>query len=265
MDQFLTLIVNLTLAHLLADFYCQTESSCRSKLLKNHKSIALWVHFFIMLFALWIGTMSWKGILLAVPIAAVHLIVDWFKSFLSIRTHIFRIEKDNLVPGKNNQYDLLSFLVDQILHVVTIVGFVWLFRELFLSWSEPQYITAFYHNHPLWVATIIGVVVVAKPANILVLAILNAWKINVTSNDDHGQFRSGALIGNLERILILLFVVLSQYEAIGFLMTAKSILRFKETSEGEKSEYVLCGTLLSLTISLTIGLVIIKLISFSSL
>ena len=76
------------------------------------------------------------------------------------------------------------------------------------------------------------------------------------ANDGHGNFHSGELIGWLERGLILLFVVLSQYEAIGFLVAAKSILRFGEASKDEKSEYVLTGTLLSLAIAVCLGLVV---------
>ena len=53
---------------------------------------------------------------------------------------------------------------------------------------------------------------------------------------------------------------MSQYEAIGFLIAAKSILRFNEASSGSvKSEYVLTGTLLSLTIALSLGILILKL------
>ena len=74
-----------------------------------------------------------------------------------------------------------------------------------------------------------------------------------------GNFHSGELIGWLERGLMLLFVVMSQYEAIGFLIAAKSILRFNEASSGsEKSEYVLTGTLLSLTISMCLGISVIR-------
>ena len=63
----------------------------------------------------------------------------------------------------------------------------------------------------------------------------------------------------MERGLILIFVVLAQYEAIGFLIAAKSILRFNETtSENEKSEYVLTGTLLSLAIALLLGLAVLR-------
>ena len=49
---------------------------------------------------------------------------------------------------------------------------------------------------------------------------------------------------------------MSQYEAIGFLIAAKSILRFNEASSGsEKSEYVLTGTLLSLATALALGII----------
>ena len=59
--------------------------------------------------------------------------------------------------------------------------------------------------------------------------------------------------------MIILFVVLSQYEASGFLIAAKSILRFSEATSGSvKSEYALTGTLLSLTIALCLGLVAVK-------
>ena len=52
---------------------------------------------------------------------------------------------------------------------------------------------------------------------------------------------------------------MSQYEAIGFLIAAKSILRFSEASKGdEKSEYVLTGTLLSLAIALCLGILVLK-------
>ena len=52
---------------------------------------------------------------------------------------------------------------------------------------------------------------------------------------------------------------MSQYEAIGFLIAAKSILRFSEASKGdEKSEYVLTGTLLSLAIALCLGIFVLK-------
>lgn len=107
----------------------------------------------------------------------------------------------------------------------------------------------------------VGLLLALKPANILILLILETCKVNLnpTKNDEHGNFHSGELIGWLERGLILVFVIMSQYEAIGFLIAAKSILRFSEASKGdEKSEYVLTGTLLSLAIALCLGILVLK-------
>jgi hypothetical protein len=54
-------------------------------------------------------------------------------------------------------------------------------------------------------------------------------------------------------MLTLCFVLIGQYEAIGFVIAAKSLLRFKD-SETLKTEYVLAGTLLSFGLALVGGL-----------
>ncbi|ELS26059.1 hypothetical protein ppKF707_2295 [Metapseudomonas furukawaii] len=57
--------------------------------------------------------------------------------------------------------------------------------------------------------------------------------------------------------MILTFVLLQQWEAVGFLLTAKSILRFNEVKGANhhaRSEYILLGTLLSFSISIGAGL-----------
>ena len=71
---------------------------------------------------------------------------------------------------------------------------------------------------------------------------------------------AGALIGNLERMLAMVFVLIGQYEAVGFIIAAKSLLRFKETDTA-KTEYVLAGTLLSFGIATVFGLMVKQLFS----
>ena len=63
---------------------------------------------------------------------------------------------------------------------------------------------------------------------------------------------AGAIVGTLERLLALAFVVKGDYQALGFLLTAKSILRFK-LDDARKAEYVLAGTLLSILIVLIVA------------
>ncbi len=70
-----------------------------------------------------------------------------------------------------------------------------------------------------------------------------------------GSAGMGSKIGYVERLLIFIFVILNQYEAIGFLVAAKSILRFNESRDDKKyAEYVLYGTLLSVLLAIVIGI-----------
>ncbi len=108
------------------------------------------------------------------------------------------------------------------------------------------------------IALLLGVLVCVKPSNIIIKEIFKAAniKVNKGSDDDTGDLpNAGKLIGNVERLLSLLFVLLGQYEAVGFIIAAKSILRFAEGDKA-KSEYVLIGTLLSFSIAIFVGVAI---------
>lgn len=68
---------------------------------------------------------------------------------------------------------------------------------------------------------------------------------------------AGQSIGYLERMLILTFILLNQFAAIGFLLAAKSIFRFGELQNDQDkklTEYVMLGTLISFSISILTGL-----------
>jgi hypothetical protein len=60
----------------------------------------------------------------------------------------------------------------------------------------------------------------------------------------------GQLIGQLERALVFLFIMMDQPAAVGFLITAKSIFRFGDIREHRQmmlAEYIIIGTLMSFT------------------
>lgn len=57
----------------------------------------------------------------------------------------------------------------------------------------------------------------------------------------------------VERILVLTLILVGQFSAVGFLIAAKSILRFNEY---RKNEYILVGTLLSFGIAIVLGVLI---------
>lgn len=117
-----------------------------------------------------------------------------------------------------------------------------------------------------------GYVFVSWPLGIIIGKATQKWRdqitrekikatlvtLNSTEEQELGLTSAGKWIGICERVIILTFVLMSQYTAIGFLMTAKSILRFseKENNTQLKTEYVLVGTLVSFASSAMISVLI---------
>lgn len=79
------------------------------------------------------------------------------------------------------------------------------------------------------------------------------------SNNNQQQFEmknAGELIGIVERLLILTFVVKSSYEAVAFAVAAKSIARFKELDDKNFAEYYLIGTSVSVATAVGVGVIL---------
>ena len=76
------------------------------------------------------------------------------------------------------------------------------------------------------------------------------------SENKEELINSGYLIGIFERIIILTLGLIGLLGAIGFVLAAKSLARFKQLEDRDFAEKYLLGTLLSVAISLfciTIG------------
>jgi hypothetical protein len=99
-----------------------------------------------------------------------------------------------------------------------------------------------------------GILFILKPTNIFIKEMLSTFEIESTPQSQELE-KAGRLIGILERILVIIFVLIGQFGAIGFLIAAKSILRYKDT-DLLKTEYVLIGTMLSFGMAILVGLLI---------
>lgn len=64
----------------------------------------------------------------------------------------------------------------------------------------------------------------------------------------------GRAVGSLERALTLTLVLLGEYAAVGWIIAAKSLARFKQLEDREFAEYFLVGTLASFLLALLAGL-----------
>lgn len=223
-----TLLLSLVLAHVIGDFYLQTDKYCEQKETWKFKSWFLYVHTIIIGVLSWIMVPSCGFGLWALLIALSHFAID------AIKIHCSK--------------GLWSFVIDQLSHLGILVVISSIYdptKELPIHMIDCS--SSF--STPL---LILSVLLCMKPANILIKLILEKYQVGESESCDNIK-NAGALIGNLERILTIIFVLLGQYEAIGFIVAAKSILRFKDTDTA-KTEYVLAGTFLSFGIAILCGL-----------
>ena len=241
------LFLNLLLAHVIGDFYCQSGRSCTGKREKGLLGLDLYVHVFIILVLSWLAAWSWSFWWAALVIGVVHLFVDAAKAAVE------RTLKVGGQPIYKTRYAVWPFVIDQVLHVglIALVAWWWL---CYNGWGQLECIEVIGTRY---LVILLVLLLCWKPANLLTKHILRYCQVKVMDNsDEQTNFKSGALIGTIERWLIVFFMCIQQYEAIGFLVAAKSILRFGETRESEKSEYVLAGTLVSIVIAVICGLLV---------
>jgi len=232
----------LLLAHVIGDFYMQTGSMSKKK-----DSSMRWVIVHSLFY--WLSTLlilspviSMNIFVIGTIAAAAHAIIDILK-YLYIKRARNRKE---ITAGK----DRSIFFADQILHILCLV-FIAYFAVLqniplhinsaVIGFFDIIKIDAFAFVN--WTAALL---IIHKPANIFISRILNMYKPE--NKDDTGKKDSnaGRFIGTIERIIILIFLSIGQYAAIGLVLTAKSIARYdKIAKEKDFAEYYLIGTLIS--------------------
>lgn len=64
------------------------------------------------------------------------------------------------------------------------------------------------------------------------------------------------LLSNLERFLAYALVLLGQWSALGLVLAAKSIARFRELENQDFADYYLIGTLSSLSVAVATGVIV---------
>lgn len=223
------LLLQIT-AHTISDFYLQTDKSCADKLQYGFKSRQLYLHALITFVCSWFLSFSLDFWWLALIIGVTHLLVD------AIKCHVSKWK--------------YAFVVDQFIHLIVIAVVCH-----FCNCCLPNCLDCI---EAKYIALVLGALICVKPSNIFIKEIIKAANIKVSKESEaktEDLPNAGKLIGIVERLLSLVFVLLGQYEAVGFILAAKSILRFAEGDKA-KSEYVLIGTLLSFSIAVFIGVAI---------
>ena len=225
------MFTKLLLAHLLGDFLLQPAKWVvhkeANKIASKYLYFHILIHFGLTMLFLWDMELWWW----AVVIALSHFVIDLSKIYAN------PYFKNKAVP----------FFVDQVLHLVVLyccafnsdlIGHtVGVFREM--NWS-----------------LVTAVVFVTYPSAIIMAKLLEGMSHRIVL--DHKSLpNAGKYIGIIERLFVLVFIILGRWEAIGLLITAKSVFRFndlKESNSRKLTEYILIGTLLSFGLAILTGL-----------
>ena len=238
------LFLSLILAHVIGDFYLQNDKYCAQKEERKFKSWFLYVHSLIIGVVSWVVVPVYEFRFYALAIAFSHLVIDVIKTYSPKGLWNFVI--DHIHRG-------MSFAeIIQVAHLAVLIIVIFSFDTTTKLPIQSMDCNGSY-SIPLF---ILALLLCIKPANILIKLVLKKYQVGETQSCENIK-NAGALIGNLERILTIIFVIIGQYEAIGFIIAAKSILRFKDTDTA-KTEYVLAGTFLSFGIALLCGLMATK-------
>lgn len=232
------ILLKLILAHLVGDFVLQPKRWVRHK--EKHK-LGSWVfyvhvllHGTLILALLW----DWSYWLLALFVAIGHALIDIIKLYAQrVKTKIY------------------WFSIDQVLHVAALFAIWFLWTQPRIPWSELG------QNPTLWLY-LTSIVFLTAAAGIVIQVLLSKWSSQLVKkeNQDNSLINAGKYIGVLERILVFLFIITDHWEAVGFLMAAKSVFRFgdlKESKDRQLTEYMLIGTLLSFGIAIVTALVVL--------
>lgn len=229
------------IAHVLADFIFQSDNWVRHKRRYGFKSGILYWHAFVVFGLSYIFSFQWGFIYFAIVIMLFHLIIDGLKMKMS-----------QIKIGRFKPFAKWIFFWDQFLHIVVIVITVQLFSKYFVNNMANLPFSTFH------LMVILAYLLCLKPANIVIREIFAINNITLKKETSDDLLNAGKLIGNIERTITLTLLLFGQFQAIGFIIAGKSILRY-EGVKSSKTEYVLIGTLLSFGIAIIMGLIVLKL------
>lgn len=232
-------MILIILGHLLGDFYLQTDKiATKKKTMPGYMLLHCFLYSIVMYIVMIILTKNINvSIEITCIISIVHTVTDIVK---------------NKIYVKIQKYEAAVFMVDQVVHFFSLMVMGVIYKNYIIT-DILQYPFKGY-TIGQWTTIMIAVLICWKPASILVALIFREIPMTIeqadlettgSSAEDRENVKIGSLIGILEREIILLLGLMGQYGAVGFVLTAKSLARYKQLEKKAFAEKYLVGTLLS--------------------
>lgn len=233
----------LLAAHLIADFSLQSADWAEKK---TQKFRYLAGH--AVVYAAVIASVAFlciRGNVVWIPfviIALSHFLIDW------IRVHA---DKKCKTPTAH----FSSFVIDQVLHIAIIYVSVCVFG---LNEQTRSWLTNLASKSPVEqiLRYVLIFIIILDPASVFVKKLSIYVSGGINNSGQKKEPPVGSVIGKLERILTVILVLCNEIGAIGFVLTAKSLARYKQLDNQSFAEKYLVGTLSSTAIAIIAALLL---------
>ncbi|MEO1033118.1 MAG: DUF3307 domain-containing protein, partial [Bacteroidota bacterium] len=207
---------------------------------KKLRSKWLYIHVIIHIALMFLIVWDLSYTLLILSIGAIHFIIDALKIILQTK-----------------KTKRIYFVMDQLFHLSSIFVLTFVLYQSHFEFT-------FTLNSKL-LLFIICFAFLTMPTSILMRTIFTKWDISKLTKTNDSLEDAGQYIGILERLLVFIFIIVGHWEAVGFLITAKSVFRFGDLSSSKErklTEYILIGTLISFGIAIITSLTYLNLLSY---
>lgn len=275
----------LVLAHLVADFVLQTDAIALGKFGDSPRAWS-WLGLHALIVTLTalplVVVFGVRGLTYVVITAIAHFTIDRAKIVLTMRAP--QPAPDAVAEGGDpaagpaldrawSARPAGLFVLDQLAHLAVLIvlwyAVLWaapatdVWNDLvgrFAQQADPQAV----YRLTLVVVVLLDLAIVnVRAASLMIGTLVRAPQPGVSDARAMAasgagvapEARVGAVIGILERLIVVALVLVSQYAAIGLVVTAKTIARFKQLDDRQFAEYYLLGTLASIVTAILTGMV----------
>lgn len=284
------IVLSLLIAHLVADFWLQTDAMVKNKTknLKKHMLHHFMTTGLALIFINWGDSPYFTNfigyfLLPLVFIVMTHFVIDLLK---------LKLLDTIKATDSNSLKKLWFFLIDQILHIMMLLIACILFFQLQATTIIESLLQLFSEHHSISIVNALLLIVIlfifaTSVSGHIVKLVVGSLPSDFANfegeftlhhqlketNSSHQPKREsnfteqyhyltysnplpsrGRVIGYIERLLVILLTMVGAYSSIAFIIAAKSIARFKQLDDRNWAEYFLLGTLTSIFLGLMLGL-----------
>ena len=252
MQLFTTCFLALYLAHLLTDFVLQSDRMVAQKKAGAVPAYARHggIHALACTLIMWLALpdVASRSIFYAIMagLTLAHLAIDGAKS--------------QLVRSGGIDDDAKALLCDQLLHLLTVGAASWLLAAtpLLDLISRVRAYQSQMEKLLLLLVVYVGIIFGGGYVVRFLTKALGQGALCASDVTRDELQNAGMYIGWLERFLVLTALLLQSPATVGLIFTAKSIARYSELKSVRFAEYFLIGTLLSVSIGIIGGLILLR-------